>query len=336
MWIFGSLVLSGAGEAQGANPHEVPAAVAQTQAAQTAPAQPGVSTEEALRTVVARVNNATISLFTVRELLKRTGGSPHGDMKAEKTDAAIQAALDRAVFEELAYQAAVAAGLAPDAAEIGAKVKSMKEKMGGEDGFQKALDEQGLTEAEWLPYYQRSVAVDRILRKEISDVQVSEEQLQQEYEKEKGSFYRRERVLVIDIVFFLKMDDPESVRVAEEVLAQVRDGEDKDPNHLVPNGQFIVHEVELDKVKQPELYLEAKKLKTGEFSSVIRASDALHVIQLKEYVAEKQFTLEDARGLLMNKLQGDARRKRIQEWEAELKKNAAIEITDMSQWKDKL
>ncbi|HSP06958.1 MAG TPA: peptidyl-prolyl cis-trans isomerase, partial [Acidobacteriota bacterium] len=283
------------------------------------------------------VNGSPISLFTVRELLKRMSGSPHGGAEKKIPDATlIQEALNRAVFEELAYQKGVAEGLAPSAAEIDAKVKGLKDRMGGEEAFSKALQDQGLTEAQWTHFYERSLVTDRILRKKLANVVITDEQLQQEYEKDKAGFYRKEKVAIADIVFFLKMDDPASIALAEKVLARLRNGEDKDPSHLVPDGTFIVHDIEVDKTKQPELYAEARKLQVGQFSGVIRASDALHVIQLKEYVAEKQFSLEDARGLLTSKLQGDARRKMMQDLEVELKKEATIKVTDMNQWKDKL
>jgi parvulin-like peptidyl-prolyl isomerase len=208
--------------------------------------------------------------------------------------------------------------------------------MGGEDAFAKGLQEQGLTEAQWRHFYEMSLVTDRVLRKKLAKVVITDEQLQQEYEKSKAGFYRKEKVTIADIVFFLKMDDPASVAIAEKVLARLQQGNDKDPSHLVPDGTFIVHDIELDKTKQPELYAEARKLQVGQFSGVIRGLDALHVIQLKEYVAEKQFSLEDAKGLLTSKLQGDARRQMMQDLEVELKKEATIEITDMKQWKDKL
>lgn len=308
----------------------------QTQTAQTSPAAPSVSDQEARGIVVARINSRPVSLYTVRELMKRISGHEgEGASRETNRSASIQAALDRAVFEELVFQEAAVEGRIPTREEMDSQIKSLKTKM-GEEAFQNSLQQRGLTELEWRAALERSQAIDRTLRKRISDVSVTEEQLQAEYEKQKAMFLRREKITVVDVVFFLKQKDPASMEIARSVLSKIRDGQDHDARHLVPDGSFMVHEMEVKKEKQPELYLEAKKLQTGQLSDVIEAPDALHILQLKEFVSEKQFSLDEVRPLLKNKLQGDAQRKEIQNIEAELKKKARIEITDMAQWKDKV
>ena len=249
--------------------------------------------------------------------------------------ASIQAALDRAVFEELVFQEAALEERIPTREEMDAQIQNLKQKM-GEEAFQNTLQQRGLTELEWRAALERSQAIDRTLRKRISDVSVSEEQLQAEYEKQKAIFFRKEKITIVDVVFFLKQKDPASLEIARGILSKIRDGQDHDPRHLVPDGTFMVHEMEVKKEKQPELYAEAKKLKEGELSGVIEAPDALHILQLKEFVPEKQFSLDEVRPLLKNKLQGDAQRQEIRDLETELKKKARIEITDMAQWKDKV
>jgi parvulin-like peptidyl-prolyl isomerase len=105
---------------------------------------------------------------------------------------------------------------------------------------------------------------------------------------------------------------------------------------MVPDGTFIAREVEVNQKKSPRIYQEARKLRPGEYSGVIQAADALHIIRLKEYVAEKQFSLDEVKPLLMNKLQGEAQRQAIRDYEALLKKSAQIDVIDKSEWQDKL
>ncbi len=87
-----------------------------------------------------------------------------------------------------------------------------------------------------------------------------------------------------------------------------------------------MREYTADKDTDKELIKAAKKLKVGEISGAIKASDSLHIIKLKEYVPEKQFTFDEVKGTIAAKLKSDAQMKITNEWVAALKKDAKIEI----------
>ena len=56
-----------------------------------------------------------------------------------------------------------------------------------------------------------------------------------------------------------------------------------------------------------------------------------HVIRLKEYSPRKQFTFEEVKSRIEGKSKARALKKRLAEWEAELKKDAKIEIVETAE-----
>ena len=238
-------------------------------------------------------------------------------------------ALDRLIFQELAWQKAKADGLTVDKKTIDEAIEKIKTNYGGDTGFKAFLEQESLTEEGLRETLVKSYALKLITAREITEkVTVTEDELKQEYEKEKEKLRKPEKVTVIDVVFFLKLDDADSLKKVEEVLKKINDDGDRDPLKLVPDSTFLVREIELNKEKEPELYEAAKKLKEGELSGIIRTSDSLHLLKLKEYRPERQQTLDEVRRTIDVRLIAEARKKRLQEFEAELKKGAEIEIID--------
>ena len=118
------------------------------------------------------------------------------------------------------------------------------------------------------------------------------------------------------------------MRKAEELLARIRSQKDKDFSALVSDGTFTVRNREVTKDKDPELYDAARKLKEGDISGVIKTGDGAHILHLDQYIPEKQASFDEVKGPLKEQMKGRRQIERFQEWEAELKKNAKIEILD--------
>jgi hypothetical protein len=167
----------------------------------------------------------------------------------------------------------------------------------------------------------------------VDKVALSEDDVVKAYEREKEKFVRPEKMVVADIVLFLNPGESASVARAEEIRRTVLEDRGGNPASLVPDGTFIVRELEVKREKEKELYEEAKKLKTGELSRVIETGDSLHIIKLKEYSPRKEFTLKEVRGMLERKLKASARQERMRQWDAELRRGAKIEIMDASEGK---
>jgi parvulin-like peptidyl-prolyl isomerase len=310
-----------------------PAAVQQPQSgSRVSRAEPSPTAEgDEEKTIVARVNGAGISRQSlINMVISERGRLRSPSPTPEEKEALIKEALDRLIFEELAYQKAKAEGIKADPSEVDKRIADLKVQYGGADALKEKMEKEGVTEDELRAAIARNMVLQRIFKREIEDkvAAPSEDEIKKAYEKEKGNMFIAEKVVVNDIIFFLDLDKAESVQKAEKVLDKLRADKNTDPKSLPPDGTFIVREIELSRLKQPQLYEEAKKLKVGQYSGVIKTSDSIHIIQLKEYDPMREYTLEDMRGFLADRIRNQAVASRTREWEKELRKGAKIEILD--------
>jgi hypothetical protein len=81
------------------------------------------------------------------------------------------------------------------------------------------------------------------------------------------------------------------------------------------------------KTEEPELYEEAKAERGRTFRRD-KGFRQYHIIKLKEYMPERLQTLDEVRRNIDVRLIAEAKKKRMQEFEAELKKGAKIEIIE--------
>jgi foldase protein PrsA len=283
---------------------------------------------EGQKTVAAKVNGVAITMESVMRMMHRMSTpkgnsfSPPEDMNALK-----EKALNRLILQELAYQQAKAEGLLPGPRDVGDAMARMKSNAGGEEGFNKFLEKEGLTEEELRVQVGRNLALERILVREVKNKStVAESEVKKEYDSGKDAFVIPEKIVIADVVFFLDTHSEDSLRKAEEVRKKIEDDNDKDPSKLPPDGTFIVRDLEVKEGEDRELYEAAKRLKPGGLSGVVVASDSIHIIKLKEFSPGKQLTFEDVKDFLEQKLRQKAEQKRMQEWQAELKKDSKIEI----------
>jgi parvulin-like peptidyl-prolyl isomerase len=282
-------------------------------------------------TIVARVNGVDIDLQSLLNMMNSERARfGRATLKPEQMKALREAALDRLIFDELAYQSAKASGIKADPTDIDHRIEELKVQYGGPEAFKETLKKAGVTEEDLRKQIARDMVLQRIYKREIDDKvgEAPEDRLKKEYEKEKGNFLVAEKGLVNDIIFFLDIDKEESLQKAGKILQELRADKNRDPKSLPLDGTFIVRELELSKLNEPQLYDEAKKLKVGEYSDIIKTKDSLQIIQLKEYEPARQYTFEEMRGFLADRFKKQAELKRAQEWERELKKNAKIEILD--------
>jgi hypothetical protein len=296
---------------------------AQTAAGEGSAKAPG---EEGQKNAAAKVNGVVITNDSVIKVMKTMLEQKE---RKERPEELREKALDSLILQELAWQKAKATGLTVEQKTIDEAMEKIKSSYGGESGFSSFLQGESMTEEGLREVIVKSFTLKLLFAREVSEkATVTEDELKQEYEKDKEKHLKPEKVSVIDVIFFLKMDDAESLKKAEGVLKKINEDEEKNPLKLVPDGTFLVREIELNKEAEPELYEAAKKLKEDELSGVIRTSDSFHVLKLKAYQPEKQLTFDEARYSIEARLRMAAQKKRMQEFIAELKKGAKIEIIE--------
>ncbi|MBI5099475.1 MAG: SurA N-terminal domain-containing protein [Nitrospirae bacterium] len=288
--------------------------------------------------VVALVNGVEITMESLEIMMKSLGtGKGPGTALPENIGAVKKEALNQLILQELAYQKAKSEGLTVEQEDIDKAIADMKRKLGDESKYREFLDKEGISEDELRQRIQKNLILKRIFTREILDKKaIPEEELKKEYEQDKEIYTKPEKIVVVDVVFFLRIDDADSLKKAEEILEKIHADKEKNPWNLVLDGTFVVRDLEIKEGGQEkEIYGEAKKLKAGELSGVFPSSGTFHIIKLKEYAPFKQFTFEEVKSGVERKYRAQAQKKRLLEWEAELKKNAKIEIIETGDKKSK-
>ena len=280
------------------------------------------------KTVVARVNGIEITMESLAAMMDslraKKGNAPESPRTMEETR---KEALDQLILQELAYQKAKSEGLAVSPEGIDGALTAMKQRLGGEEKWEEFLARERITEEELRSRIERNLTLKRVFKREVQDkVSVSEEEIRKEYEKDKANFSRPEKIVVVDVVFFLDPAEAGSRKKAEETLKKIQEDPEKNPWSLVSDGTFAVRDMEIRGDRENVLYEEAKKLKVGELSGVFDAEGNLHVIRMKEYSPLKQFTFEEVKSRMAREARVRAQEKRLEEWGAELRKDASVEI----------
>ena len=281
---------------------------------------------EAKKIIVAKVNNAELSMESLVKMMNRlpekTGGVPESLEERRKR------ALDSLVLLELAYQRANERGFLVDPAKIDLSISNFINNTGGEKEYAEYLKSNNVTEADLRSEIERGLAIEQIYAKEVIDsVSIPEQELRQEYEKGREQLIRPEKVSIVDVYVF-KNEGKKSKAKAGKLLRMIKADAGRDPWKLVLDGTFTVRKLLVRSERQKELYEAAKKLKPQQFSGVIEASDGLHIIKLEEYSAERKLTFQEAKAKIEATVKGPALEKRTREWEQELKQGAKIEILD--------
>ncbi len=295
-------------------------------AAEKASKEAAVVNDEAKKIVVAKVNNAELSMDSLVKIMNRlpdkTGGA------TESLEERRKRALDSLVLLELAYQRAKEQKSMVDPTKIDLSISNFINNTGGEKEYSEYLKSNNITEADLRSEIERGLTIEQIYAKEVVDsVSIPEEELRREYENVQEQLIQPEKVSIID-VHVLKNDGKGAKTKAEKLLRMIKADARQDPWKLILDGTFTVRKLLVRPERERELYEAAKKLKPQQFSGVINASDGVHIIKLENYSPERKLTFEEAKTKMEATLKGPAVEKRTREWEEELKKDAKIEILD--------
>jgi len=244
----------------------------------------------------------------------------------ETTERIKKEALERLIFEELAVQAAIKAGIDPAPAAIDKVLSQIKENLGSEQAYRVYLDANGLTEDSLKELIVRSQRYELITAREVyGKVTVDEKLLRDEYEKEKDRFILPENFIVEDVYFLPGKDEETTRQKATKVLGIIREN-NNDPWKLVLDGTFIVRKLKIVKGKYPEIHEALPGMKVGDVSAVIKDRDGLHIVKVVTKEPARQLSFEETRSTIETKFLVPAQDQRRNAWEEELRKGADIEI----------
>lgn len=148
--------------------------------------------ESSKKTVVAKVNDANITLFDLFKEMNvitpefvKSGHGNDPDLK-EKVK---KEALDRLIYRELAVQDAVRQGLKVQPGDVQQEIAKLKTSLKTEDAYRQQLGQMAVSEDELKAQIERGILVSMITEKEIfGKVSIDPELVKKTYEKEKKSY----------------------------------------------------------------------------------------------------------------------------------------------------
>ncbi len=290
--------------------------------------------------IVARIDGDSI---TKRELLAQSQTMRIQALQAGAADPAdnedfLSFVLDALIGERLIFADGEKRGVGVTDTEATERVEAIIKAYGGQEAFEKALEEQGLDRAYVQRQVKQSMTIDKLMEGEIMPtIKLADEDLKAYYDR----FSDQMKVpTTYKVRHIMKRFPPEGKAAVEQTAT----GELEGLRKLVEEGGDFaalatLHTDDERSREQggelPWMALTGREGKFGEtvaqldvggMSGVIESAEGLHLIQLVERRPERTRTFEEARPEINNILGAYEAREEIQRRITDLKGSAKIEI----------
>ena len=291
--------------------------------------------------IAATVNDDIITIYEVnretaqllRETEKRGPVTDAGRVQIRK------AALNALIDKRLVQQKIKELNIQVSEEEVRQAIEEIKKQNNmSQDGLVAALLTQGLTFDQYKAQLREQLERIRLMGQEVrAKIQVSEKEIQDYYAANKAN-YSEDETYRARHIFFRVPKNANAVQVKEamaraaNVLMEARSGKDfaelarkhsdeasaaKDAGDL---GTFRKGEM------LPEIESTVIAMKPGEVSELISTPAGFHIIKLEEKSAAKVKPLEEVKGSIEELLYRKKSEERFNQWTADLRKAATIEI----------
>ncbi len=291
--------------------------------------------------VVARVNGKPLTAFELNEEFQEIMpmmGSYHGGIPQEKIAEIREQALNRLIEKELQYQYALEKGLSVSKKEIESELSEMEKRVGSPAKFKDALKKSGITKEKLKEFIRKGLLIAKAKNQEVtSKSALSESELKDYYEKNKGSFkrpveFRASHILIGVDPAATKEEREKKNKFAKDLLAKIRAGEDfvklamrysTDQGSAPIGGDLGAFHKGMAEQSFETAVL---SLKVGEVSDVVETLYGYHIIMLTGMTPETLLSFDDVRMDIKNKLEKKRGDDLYKNWMEGLRAKANIEI----------
>jgi len=294
---------------------------------------PPAAIKEAAETIVARVEGVDINKLVLINMMNKVAKIYYKDVKEPTAEIALEIkkkALDRLIFEELAFLEAMRQEIKIPQKNIETVIKNLKIAYETEEGYQGYLDSIGLTEDGLRARILRGHLLQTITAREVyAKVTVDEKEYKKLYKEyqDAGKLMKADKFTVKDVLL-MDNEDKESVREnANKLLAELKKN-GNDFGKLMLDGTFIVRRLPVIQRRNPVIYEQMQNMEIGQLSGVVEDGGTFHIFKVLERELARDLTEKEARDFLENRLLFPAQEKKRAEWMEELRKDAKIEILD--------
>jgi parvulin-like peptidyl-prolyl isomerase len=281
--------------------------------------------------IVVRVNDRILTTADIRQLAAERSAETGRPFPSSAYPNLVQEAADELCMLERAAELK----LEVSDEEVNASLKQLRiqNNVPDEATFEKMLTDMGLTLQDLKTQLRDSILVNRLLRREVGDLPITEEELRQRYARETDQFMIGERVHLEHIVMPVAPDGSDldaKLAAAHRLVAAARSSGDF--KALVKNevdashgsggdlGTLLVTDL------RPEVRDAVAKLKPGEVSDPFTSSAGVHVVQLVERIPPTVKPFEQVEEELRNRELGERYHQHLAAVVAELKKRYVVEV----------
>jgi peptidyl-prolyl cis-trans isomerase C len=297
------------------------------------------SCEAASSKFVAKVNGVGIKNLTLDAAISNfiENQKMMGvDVKEEEKDELRRDILEELISAELLYQESKRAGLGDLSKEIKDQFEKIKKGFASEEEFKKVLKEKGVTEKDLKEDVEKGVYIKTFLEKNVYvDIEVSEEEKKQEYERHKDKLDVPEKIsashILIKVANDAKDEDKQKAKEKIETLRQrVLAGEDfaklardNSEDGSAPAGGDLGYFGRGEMVKPFEDA--AFGLEIGQISPVVETEFGYHIVKLSDRTPAHKLSYEEVEAGLTRFLINKHREERLNELVDGLREKAKIE-----------
>ncbi len=298
------------------------------------------STASAAQTgkILARVNGKPISAATLNEKIEElyprvsVHGNPGGSSELR------QRAMDEVILDELIWQQALPAGKVVPLADAERAVLGFRRRY-GPPAFDADLRRRGLSRAQYIRKVQRALTIQSARQEHVeAPAQVTTDAVRAYYEANRQRFRRPESAHIRLILVAVEPNSsPEVERAAKEkagdLYAQLQAGRDfaklaEDFSEDIYRGRGgdvgWMHKGSMD----PEFEPIAFSLPVGQFTAPFRTPLGYSILKVEERAPARDMSFAEIQDKLKLQLTRQRSRQLQQAWEADLKRNARIEMVD--------
>jgi len=303
---------------------------------------PSAPSAELVDHIVAVVNGEVITLSewntAFEAVQERIEKGYHGPNKEKILAEARQTTLDRLINSKLIELESKKSGMGVKDDEVNAAIRDLiaRQKITLED-LRKSLAKEGLTLEQYKQDIKENMTRQRLVRREIgTKILVTDEEIGEYYQTHRQDYEGEEAVHIRLILLPLPKDADAGTREriraeARSIVQRLRSGEAFEPlAYQFTKGPAAEQGGDIGFIEKgslvPEADREAFRLNIGEVSDVIEASNGFYILKVVDKRGAGVKPLDAVRNEIRAKLEDEKMGRKFEEWIAELRKGAHIEI----------
>ncbi len=296
--------------------------------------------KQAAKNRVAVVNGTVITqedfdrdMIQVEERLL-SSGSPVGDSQHAELKKRV---LENLINSELLYQESQKNGIKVDEAEVNKRFEKMKQQFRDEGDFKDTLSKINLSQSAAKSHLRKVMVIQQFVDERIGQKgTVSDEEIRDYYDSNRGSFKQPEQVRASHILIKVAPDAAKGQRAeAREKIEEIKQELEKGKDFAALAGEFS----QCPSSKKggdlgyftrgrmvPAFEKEAFTLKPGEISDIVETGFGYHLIKIVGKKPENTLSFEDAKERVRQYLKQVKIREGVSAYVDKLKEKAKIEI----------